>query len=89
MAWTTVAAIYFIIGWLVLFAVLPWGVRPPADSGEYPEGTDPGAPVRHRLVAKAVWTTVVATAIFAVFYYCYVFRVVTLDDMNRWLGMPR
>jgi predicted secreted protein len=27
MAWTTAAAIYFVIWWIVLFTVLPFGVR--------------------------------------------------------------
>ena len=46
MAWTTIAAIYFIMWWIVLFAVLPWGVRSQTEHGEeVPPGTDPGAPV--------------------------------------------
>ena len=88
MSWTTIAAIYFIIWWIVLFAVLPWGVRSQAESGSHQEGTDPGAPVQHRLALKAIWTTIVATTIFAIFYYGYVRRIVTLDDLARWLGMP-
>lgn len=89
MSWTTIAAIYFIIWWIVLFAILPWGVRSQAESGDVVEGTDPGAPVRHRLAAKAAWTTIVATVLFAAFYYLYTNRIVTLDDLGRWLGMPR
>ena len=34
MAWTTAAAIYFIIWWVVLFAVLPFGVRNASEAGE-------------------------------------------------------
>jgi len=45
MAWTTAAAIYFVIWWLVLFTVLPFGVRNAAETGEVVEaGNDPGAP---------------------------------------------
>ena len=42
MAVATAIAIYFLIWWIVLFAVLPWGVR--AQGEESPPGTDPGAP---------------------------------------------
>ena len=45
MSWTTAAAIYFIIWWTVLFAVLPFGVRSQGESGTVIPGTDPGAPV--------------------------------------------
>ena len=37
---TTAIAIYFLIWWLTLFAVLPWGVR--AQGPDSPPGTDPG-----------------------------------------------
>ena len=39
---STAIAIYFLIWWIVLFAVLPWGVR--AQGEDSPPGTDPGAP---------------------------------------------
>jgi predicted secreted protein len=76
---TTAIAIYFLIWWLTLFAVLPWGVRSQQEDGEMAPGTDPGAPVLPRLVAKLVWTTVVASSIFGVAYWLYVSGVLTLD----------
>jgi len=86
MAITTAIAIYFLIWWVVLFAVLPWGVQA---QGEGAPGTDPGAPLLPRLALKLVWTTVVATVIFAVCAFVYVRRLVTLDDLAALLGMPR
>ncbi len=50
---TTAIAIYFVIWWIVLFAVLPWGVRSQEESGSVSPGTDPGAPVDSRAVAQA------------------------------------
>jgi predicted secreted protein len=59
-------AIYVTIWWIVLFAVLPLGVRSAEEAGEErPEGTDPGAPVAPQLLKKAAITTVVAAIIFA------------------------
>jgi predicted secreted protein len=88
MSTTTAIAIYFLIWWVVLFAVLPWGVRSQSEAGEMPPGTDPGAPVVPRLVWKLAWTTVVATAVFAAAYVMYAYRLITLDDLARWFGIP-
>jgi predicted secreted protein len=87
MAFSTAIAIYFLIWWLTLFAVLPWGVSAQGEDGA--PGTDPGAPRVPHLKAKLVWTTVVATAIFAMVAYIYVNRLVTLDDLAAVMGFPR
>ncbi|PPD44750.1 MAG: hypothetical protein CTY15_05960 [Methylocystis sp.] len=58
-------AIYVTIWWIVLFAVLPFGVRSAEEAGEdQPEGVDPGAPVAPQLVKKAAATTVIAAIVF-------------------------
>jgi predicted secreted protein len=88
-SWATIAAIYFIIWWTVLFAVLPWGVRSQRESGEVVPGTDPGAPSVPALGRKLVWTTLVSAALFAALYYVYASRLVTLDDLAALLGMRR
>lgn len=62
-------AIYFILWWTVLFAVLPWGVRSQKEAGLTPSpGVDPGAPVLPELVKKALITTVVSGVLFAIGY---------------------
>jgi predicted secreted protein len=87
MAVSTAIAVYFLIWWLTLFAVLPWGVSAQGEEGA--PGTDPGAPRLPHLMAKLIWTTIIATAIFAVIAYLYVNRLVTLDDLAALMGMPR
>jgi predicted secreted protein len=89
MSWTTAAAIYFIVWWVVLFAVLPWGVRSQAESGDIVPGTDPGAPAVPMLMAKLVWTTLIATGVFALCYAAYVYRLVGLDELATALGLAR
>jgi predicted secreted protein len=84
----TSAAIYFIIWWVVLFAVLPWGVRSQHESGERAAGTDPGAPVMAHLRRKLIWTTAVAGVVFAVWQVVYSYRLITLDQLARWVGAP-
>ena len=87
MAISTAIAIYFLIWWVVLFAVLPWGVHAQGD-GAAP-GTDPGAPLVPRLGAKLIWTTLVATAVFAVCAVVYANDWVTLDRLAAWMGVPQ
>ena len=87
MATSTAIAIYFLIWWLTLFAVLPWGVKAQGQEGATP-GTDPGAPRVPHLKAKLVWTTVVASVVFAIVTVVYVYRLVTLDSLAAWMGFP-
>ena len=87
MATSTAIAIYFLIWWVVLFAVLPWGVRSQTENEHVEPGTDPGAPVTHGIGRKLIWTTVVATVIFAICYVVYVNRLIALDDLARLMGM--
>ncbi len=66
MTWFTGAMVYVIIWWVVLFTVLPWGVR-------VPDETEPGhassAPDKPMLWRKALITTVIATLLWGVAYY--------------------
>jgi predicted secreted protein len=59
-------ALYFIIWWTVLFAILPFGVRSQAESGEVTAGTEPGAPIAPRMRSKALWTTIIAAIVFGI-----------------------
>jgi predicted secreted protein len=82
-------AIYFIIWWLVLFMVLPFGIRNAHESGEaVEEGNEPGAPVNPRLARKAVITTLLATAVFAVFYLAVTRGLLNLDSLPFYNTMP-
>ena len=88
MSTTTMVAVYFLIWWVTLFAVLPWGVRSQQESGDYSAGTDPGAPAMARMASKLVWTTVVATAIFALFYLVYAFKLISIEAVMKFFN-PR
>ena len=68
-------AIYFVIWWTVLFAVLPFGVRNASEAGEsVQQGNEAGAPVVHGLVRKFLITTVISAVVFAVVYWAIVNR---------------
>ena len=81
MTFTTALAAFFLIWWVTLFAVLPWGVRSQHEGGEMAPGTDPGAPTNFRLGQKLLWTTAVAVVIYAGCYLVYSQHLVTLSDL--------
>ena len=86
MAVATAIAIYFLIWWIMLFAVLPWGVRAQGEVGA--PGTDPGAPAVPRLKAKLLWTTIAAGVVWAICAVLYVKGLVTLDGLASVFGFP-
>jgi predicted secreted protein len=63
MTWTALAATYFVAWWVVLFAVLPFGMRTQEEAGEVTLGTTSSAPERPRLVRAAIATTIVAAIV--------------------------
>jgi predicted secreted protein len=89
MSTTTAIAIYFLIWWITLFAVLPWGVRNQEESGEVTPGTDPGAPATHRVWHKLGWTTVVATTVFGILYVAYTRGLIPYDFLMAISSPPR
>jgi len=89
MSIATVIAIFFIIWWVVLFAVLPWGVRSQQESGEVAPGTDPGAPAVHRVLSKLLWTTVIAAVVFGILTVVYRSGLIPYDFLMRISGPSR
>jgi predicted secreted protein len=87
MAWTTGLAIYFVAWWIVLFVVLPFGVRSQHEDGTVTPGTDPGAPVMPRLVRTVVWTSVLTAVLCGIFFWLFLTRLVTLDDLASLWGL--
>ena len=87
MSLTLGLAIYVVIWWTVLFAVLPWGVRSQQEDAEIAPGTDPGAPAIPKLRQKLVWTTLVSAVVFAACYVIYVERLVTLESLLAPFGL--
>ncbi len=68
-------AIYFVIWWTVLFAVLPFSVRNAGEAGEaVQQGNEAGAPVVHGLAKKFLITTVISAVVFAAIYWAIVNR---------------
>ena len=66
MTWFEGLVTFVIIWWMVLFTVLPWGVRVP-DAPE--KGHATSAPVRPRLWLKLSVTTAIAVLLWGIAYW--------------------
>ncbi|MEM0899091.1 MAG: DUF1467 family protein [Pseudomonadota bacterium] len=76
-------ALFFIIWWVVLFAVLPVGVRSQAEDGEATLGTEHGAPVRPEMGKKMLMTTAISAVVFGVYFFVTVVLGYSFDDLPR------
>ena len=75
------AALYFLIWWIVLFAVLPIGVRSQYEEGEVVPGSEGAAPHAPMLLKKVLITTVVAAIVFGIVHLFVVERIIPLDKI--------
>lgn len=81
----SIIAIYLLFWSITLFAVLPFGVRTTRESGGEPlPGEADSAPADPMLARKLVWTTVIATALFALFYANFSFGWIVMADIPGW-----
>lgn len=76
-------AIYVVIWWTVLFAVLPIGVRTQGEDGTVVPGTPESAPVAPRLLRIVILTTVISALVFATLWALIRYGIV---DLNLLLG---
>lgn len=82
MSLTFAIAIYFIIWWVTLFAVLPFNVRTQGEAGEIVPGTPESAPAKYQLLKVVAINTVVATIVFALVWSIIIYRWIDLDLMQ-------
>ncbi|NJR13756.1 MAG: DUF1467 family protein [Phyllobacteriaceae bacterium] len=85
MAWFTIVAIYFVLWWLVLFAVMPFGVRTQSEDGEVTLGTVRSAPSRPHFAKAAFRTTIVSAVLFAGFYWLVVVKGYGFADIPSFI----
>ena len=84
MAWFTYVAVFIIIWWLVLFMVLPVGVRTAYDTNQpLGPGHASSAPVRPRILLKFLVTTAITVVLFTVYWLMQHYDVFGVDEMFR------
>lgn len=79
MSWVSGFAVYVIIWWTVIFAVLPFGVQPIA-ADQVSKGHAAGAPRRPRILLKVAVTSLVAAVLWLIVYWLFESGVVRLVD---------
>ena len=77
MSWVSGVVLYTILWCVVLFAVLPWGVRQadPSDPGHAA-----GAPANPQLGKKALWTTGLTAVLWLAIYLTVQADVISFRD---------
>lgn len=78
MSVTLAIALYFVIWWTTLFAVLPLGVRTQGEEGVIVPGTPESAPAKPRLLRIAIINTIVASLVFALVWIALVKGLIPL-----------
>ncbi|MDW6021481.1 DUF1467 family protein [Mesorhizobium sp. BAC0120] len=68
MTWVSVIALYFVVWWTVLFAMLPFGVRTQDEDNDVTLGTVASAPRGPHMLKVVVRTTIAAFLVCGVFY---------------------
>ena len=76
-------AVYFIIWWLTLFAVLPIGLRTQAEENEVVPGTVESAPARFRGGRVVLITTLTSGVIYGAWYIASTYFGMSLDNLPQ------
>lgn len=76
-------AVYFVIWWLTLFAILPIGLRTQAEDEEVVLGTVASAPSKFRGLRVVLLTTLVSGMIYGSWYMASTYFGVGVNDIPR------
>ena len=79
MTWVSGFAVYAIIWWTVIFAILPFGVQS-IGVEDVSKGHAAGAPHRPRMLLKLAVTSIVAAVLWLIVYWLFESGVVSLVD---------
>ncbi|PSJ64440.1 DUF1467 family protein [Kumtagia ephedrae] len=83
MTYISAFAVYLIIWWTVLFAVLPFGLKTQDDDGETVLGTVSSAPRGPHMLRAVIWTTIVSALIFGFLLLLTRYFGLSIDDIPR------
>ena len=60
--------VFVILWWVVFFMLLPVGVSSQSESAHVVPGSEPGAPVTHNLLKKALGATAIAALLLGIIF---------------------
>lgn len=81
MSWITFFALFLIVWWTVLFAVLPFGVKTQDDDHDVTLGTVASAPRGPHMLRAVTWTTLITVVLLAAFYWVTRGMGYSIDDV--------
>jgi predicted secreted protein len=81
--WFSVFAIYFIVWWTVLFAILPFGLKTQDEDDDVTLGTVSSAPRGPHMLKVVIRTTIASFLICAAFYGLTRGLGYSFDDLPR------
>ena len=83
MNWFSALVVWLIIWWLVLFIILPIGIRGQAEENDIVEGSEPGAPHTLDIKRKFIQTTIIASILWVVACGVILSGLVSWDALGR------
>jgi len=86
MNWFSALVVWLIIWWLVLFIILPIGVRGQAEENDIVEGSEPGAPHTLDIKRKFIQTTIIASILWVVACGVILSGLVSWDGLARFFN---
>ena len=81
----TIFAVYFIVWWITLFAVLPFGLKTQAEESEVVPGTVESAPARFRAGKVVAMTTLVSAVVYGVLLVLSIKFGLTIDSLPQFM----
>lgn len=86
MNWFSAFVVWLIIWWLVLFIILPIGIRGQAEEGDIVKGSEPGAPHRLDIKRKFIQTTIIASVLWVLTCALILSGVVSWEFLGRFFN---
>ena len=86
MNWFSAFVVWLILWWLVLFIILPIGIRGQAEEGDIVEGSEPGAPHNLDIKQKFKQTTIIATGLWVVACVVILSGVISWETLGRFFN---
>jgi len=76
------AVITFTLIWMiVLFTILPIGIKNQVETSNWVKGTDPGAPVESNIKKKLIVTTLISAILFLIVFIIDFYNLIILRDL--------
>ncbi len=66
---------------IVLFTILPIGIKNQVETSNWVKGTDPGAPVESNIKKKLIVTTLISAILFLIVFIIDFFNLIILRDL--------